>query len=257
MELGNINNLKAKACHSDQTLNDDKRCIFRIADEGNQEEILHSSLSLQLIESAPSLSVMLRLIICIALGALQSSVAFRFASNLRAIRTRSKSARDHQMALTNEQDWNAYFEKNHDIRYQIIAAPTMETMAENLVGLYPKRFLYHKTQWEKFPDGTDCIEIGGFQPTNRISGENVLMLASFHNNDVTLSQFSVMITLLQSFIESLTVVLPFYPVGTMERIIQEGQVATANSYAQMFSNLPTWYASISSVLKHYSDAFFL
>jgi phosphoribosylpyrophosphate synthetase len=48
-----------------------------------------------------------------------------------------------------------------------------------------------------------------------------------------------MITLLQSFIQSLTIVLPFYPVGTMERVIVEGQVATANTYAQMFSNLPS------------------
>jgi hypothetical protein len=118
--------------------------------------------------------------------------------------------------------------------------------------------------WGKFPDGTDNIEIGGFQPENRISGENVLFLASFHNNDVTLSQFQVMvsvfvawayrgkglpaqrspsialqITLLQSLIESLTVVLPYYPVGTMERVVQEGQVATAATYAQMFSNLPS------------------
>jgi hypothetical protein len=59
----------------------------------------------------------------------------------------------------------------------------------------------------------------------------VLFLASFHNNDVTLSQFQVMICLLQSFIESLTVVLPFSPVGTMERVIREGQVATAATYA--------------------------
>lgn len=86
---------------------------------------------------------------------------------------------------------------------------------------------------------TDNIDIGGFQPKNMISGENVLFLASFHNNDVTLSQLSVMITLLQSFIQSLTIVLPFYPVGTMERVLQEGQVATANTYAQMFSNLPS------------------
>ena len=37
----------------------------------------------------------------------------------------------------------------------------------------------------------------------------VVLLCSFHNNDVTWSQFQVMIVLLQSFIESLTVVLPF------------------------------------------------
>ena len=63
----------------------------------------------------------------------------------------------------------------------------------------------------------------------------VVLLCSFHNNDVTWSQFQVMIVLLQSFIESLTVVLPFYPVGTMERVVTEGEVATANTYAQMLA----------------------
>lgn len=135
--------------------------------------------------------------------------------------------------------WDDYFEKSQKKPYQIIAAPSMEPMAEQLASSHPSRFLYHETKWKKFSDGTDNIEIGGFHPINRISGENVLMLASFDNNDVTLSQFSVMITLLQSFVKSLTVVLPFYPVGTMERVLQEGQVATANTYAQMFSNLPT------------------
>lgn len=60
---------------------------------------------------------------------------------------------------------------------------------------------------------SDNIEIGGFTPHNLVSGEHVLFLASFHNNDVTLSQFQVMITLLLSFIESMTVVLPYSPVG--------------------------------------------
>ena len=85
----------------------------------------------------------------------------------------------------------------------------------------------------------DNIEIGGFTPQNLVSGEHVLFLASFHNNDVTLSQFQVMITLLLSFIESMTVVLPYSPVGTMERVVREGQVATAATYAHMFSSLPS------------------
>ena len=137
--------------------------------------------------------------------------------------------------------WKNHFETSEKMkRYVIIAAPGMEEMAERMQAVEPNRFLYlQDTMWNKFPDGTDNIEIGGFHPTNRIAGQNVLFLSSFHNNEVTLSQFSVMITLLQSFIESLTVVLPFYPVGTMERVIKEGQVATANTYAQMFSNLPT------------------
>ena len=97
-------------------------------------------------------------------------------------------------------------------------------IARNIQCEDPERFMYTQdTHWGKFPDGTDNIEIGGFHPLNRISGQHVLFLCSFHDNDVTLSQFSVMITLLQSFIQSLTVVLPFYPVGTMERVTREGE----------------------------------
>lgn len=92
--------------------------------------------------------------------------------------------------------------------------------------------------WGKFPDETDNITISGFSPRNEIAGEHVLFLASFHNNDVTLSQFSVLIVLLQSFVASLTIVLPFYPVGTNERVEVEGRIATANTYALLLSNLP-------------------
>eukprot|EP00540_Astrosyne_radiata_P002191 CAMPEP_0116826606 /NCGR_PEP_ID=MMETSP0418-20121206/2622_1 /TAXON_ID=1158023 /ORGANISM="Astrosyne radiata, Strain 13vi08-1A" /LENGTH=303 /DNA_ID=CAMNT_0004455259 /DNA_START=170 /DNA_END=1081 /DNA_ORIENTATION=+ len=112
-------------------------------------------------------------------------------------------------------------------------------MALRIVDAHPDRFTYHPTKWEKFPDGTDKIEVGGFLPYNLLSGEHILFLASFHNNDITLSQFQVMICLLQSFIESLTVVLPYYPVGTMERVTKEGTVATAATYAHMFSSLPS------------------
>lgn len=140
-----------------------------------------------------------------------------------------------------DSSWDEHFEKSEKSkRYVVIAAPGMEDIAKSIESAEPNRFLYIRdTLWNKFPDGTDNIEIGGFHPMNRISGQNVLFLSSFHNNEVTLSQFSVLITLLQSFIHSLTIVLPFYPVGTMERVLKEGQVATANTYAQMFSNLPT------------------
>jgi len=122
--------------------------------------------------------------------------------------------------------------------YQIIAAEASEPLARRMAASYPERFKFHPTKWGKFPDDTDSIEVGGFQPHNVISGARVLFLASFHSNDVTLSQFQVMIYLLQSFIEEMVVVLPFSPVGTMDRVIREGKIATAATYAHMFSSLP-------------------
>mmetsp|Transcript_31158 Transcript_31158/g.47705 ORF Transcript_31158/g.47705 Transcript_31158/m.47705 type:complete len:86 (+) Transcript_31158:238-495(+) len=81
-------------------------------------------------------------------------------------------------------------------RYRIIAAEDCEETARRMEEAWPDRFQFYPTKWNKFPDGTDHIEIGGFHPRNMLSGEHVLFLASFKNNDVTLSQFQVMIVLL-------------------------------------------------------------
>ena len=102
-------------------------------------------------------------------------------------------------------------------------APRARRWRKKVQASEPARFTYHETSWDKFPDGTDRIVVGGFQPRNEIAGEHVLMLASFHDNDVTLSQFQVMVMLLMSFVESLTIVLPFYPTGTMERVVTEAR----------------------------------
>eukprot|EP00299_Pterocystis_sp_00344_P011785 c5559_g1_i1.p1 GENE.c5559_g1_i1~~c5559_g1_i1.p1 ORF type:complete len:322 (+),score=53.39 c5559_g1_i1:30-968(+) len=124
--------------------------------------------------------------------------------------------------------------------YTVLAAKPFEFLALALEAHDPKRFQFYRIQWSKFPDSDmDDIEIGGFTPQNRIKNTHVLFLASFHSNDAILSQFHVLITLLESFISGLTIVLPFFPTGTMERITREGQVATCNTIARMFSNLPS------------------
>ena len=103
----------------------------------------------------------------------------------------------------------------------------------------PVRFTYIPTKWRKFPDESDHIEVGGFHPVNRIHDRHVLFLASFHNNDVTLSQYHVLTMLAESFPKDLTICLPFYPTATMERVSREGICATANTTARFFSGLPS------------------
>jgi hypothetical protein len=161
--------------------------------------------------------------------------------------------------------WN---ETPPPLQYEVVAFHTCEPMALQMAEKWPERFRYHKTKWGHFDGGlTDHIEIGGFTPKNQIRGRHILFLvrapfllsadrraqAEFHNNDVTLSQLHVLVVLLQSFIKSLTVVLPFYPSGTMERTVKsetlarlvahptprEGVVATANTTAQILSGLPS------------------
>ena len=61
--------------------------------------------------------------------------------------------------------------------YQIIAYPAQEALAKKFAQSNPKKFTYHTTQWDKFKDGTDNIEVGGFYPLNHIRGSNVIFLA--------------------------------------------------------------------------------
>jgi len=131
-----------------------------------------------------------------------------------------------------------------DKTFVIIAAPGMEENAKWLQTTNPEKFQYFETEWGHFPDGTDNIKVGGF-PVDMKEGDSlvrersILFLASFDNNDMTLSQYHVMVMLLETFIQDMTVVLPYFPTGTMERVMEAGSVATANTLSKMFSYLPT------------------
>ena len=109
-------------------------------------------------------------------------------------------------------------------KYVVIAAPGMEEFAKALVATDSSRFTYFETQWRKFPDGTDNIYIGGFYPVDYIHDANVLFLASFYSNDATLSQYHALTMLCESFVDSMTILLPFYPTGTMERVLKKALV---------------------------------
>lgn len=147
------------------------------------------------------------------------------------------------MSSSSQSAWLERFSRSRlepaNRQYICFAAEPFVEMAIQLQRLHPDRFRFFPIHWDKFPDGTDNITITGFTPKNYVASSHVLFLASFHNNDVTLSQFSVLIVLLQSFIESMTICLPFYPVGTNERVDSEGKVATANTFAMLLSNLPS------------------
>ena len=120
-------------------------------------------------------------------------------------------------------------------KYRIIAgpAPELHALAKRLEAADPERFSYYESRWGKFPDGSDHITLGGFPGgewnSNKIHSGHLLFLASFHNNDVSLSQFYALATLCESFPASITILLPFLPTATMERIVEEGEVATANT----------------------------
>mmetsp|Transcript_17272 Transcript_17272/g.53935 ORF Transcript_17272/g.53935 Transcript_17272/m.53935 type:complete len:106 (-) Transcript_17272:26-343(-) len=55
--------------------------------------------------------------------------------------------------------------QEHARSYQIIAAPACEELARRIEASQPRRFTFHESTWDKFPDGTDRIVVGSVEST--------------------------------------------------------------------------------------------
>ncbi|EFJ16270.1 hypothetical protein SELMODRAFT_268420 [Selaginella moellendorffii] len=90
-------------------------------------------------------------------------------------------------------------------------------------------------RWNTFEDGFPNL----FVPNaHGIRGQHVAFLASFSSPAVIFEQLSVIYALPRMFIASFTVVVPFFPTGTSERMEDEGDIATAFTLARILSNIP-------------------
>ncbi|KAH9315979.1 hypothetical protein KI387_024606, partial [Taxus chinensis] len=86
-----------------------------------------------------------------------------------------------------------------------------------------------------FADGFPNLFISN---AHGIRGQHVAFLASFSSPAVIFEQLSIIYSLPRMFIASFTLVLPFFPTGSFERMEEEGDVATAFTLARILSNIP-------------------
>jgi phosphoribosylpyrophosphate synthetase/non-canonical (house-cleaning) NTP pyrophosphatase len=123
------------------------------------------------------------------------------------------------------------------MKYHALDGPR-STLARRLAEF--EDVTYYTCSFGKFSDGSDNIEVGGFcNGINEHAGKDVVFVMTHGNNDVVMQCLHVITMLLESQVGSLTVVSPFEPTATMERVLKEGVVATANTTAKILSGLPS------------------
>ncbi|KAL6845072.1 hypothetical protein ACP4OV_024567 [Aristida adscensionis] len=99
--------------------------------------------------------------------------------------------------------------------------------------------------WKTFADGFPNLFISN---AHSIRGRHVAFLASFSSPSVIFEQLSIIYALPKLFISSFTLILPFFPTGTSERMEDEGDVATAFTLARILSNIPISRGGPSSLV---------
>lgn len=122
-----------------------------------------------------------------------------------------------------------------DRKYIVFWAEKMAPIALALHQQDPERFTLGEITWQHFKDGTPNLFIKDVAKTEN---RHILFLACFDKAIKRMDQMYVIKSLCKRLIKSMTILLPFYPTGTMERDDKLGQVVTADIDAHDFSTLP-------------------
>jgi phosphoribosylpyrophosphate synthetase len=136
---------------------------------------------------------------------------------------------------------------------RIIAGKIAERNAKIVEGKYKKPFMrklhnYETTNffrgfinWRNYPDSTPDIKMNK-QTVSKLRGAKIIYFAyfSFNEKEVTpiIDQLLFLNSLSHYGVGEINIVLPFFPVGTMERIVGEGEIPTGYSLAHMLNSIP-------------------
>jgi len=123
-------------------------------------------------------------------------------------------------------------------RKVLFFCPDMAAMAKNIADKANKkkrRIELAEITWGAFADGWPRLFIRDIKKHRRCKA---YFLASFSMPGDIFAQLGIIYALARYEVKSLTIVLPFFSTGTMERVDNEGEVATAMTLARMLDAIP-------------------
>ncbi|KAL4529535.1 hypothetical protein Ndes2526B_g04343 [Nannochloris sp. 'desiccata'] len=123
--------------------------------------------------------------------------------------------------------------------------PECEGLARRIADVSNGNVELAEITWKRFADGFPNLYV---RDAIRIRNRHVAFLASFHDPGVIFEQISIIYQLPRLFVGSFTLVLPYFPTGTAERVEAEGDVATAFTLARIISNIPLARGGPASVV---------
>lgn len=128
-----------------------------------------------------------------------------------------------------------YFPLEHpflnDNRIIVFSPPSMKSLADGIVS---KSMNYRSgaIHWNYFPDGLPNIK---FEHMKFLENKRAVFIMDLQNKHLLLEQMSMMMVLADQFITSLDVIIPYFAPGTMERVEEEGTLATAETTSRLVS----------------------
>lgn len=123
--------------------------------------------------------------------------------------------------------------------------PNFEYLVEDLVQKHPHKYRKWEIKMNTFADGWPNIFIQDVK--KYIEHQEVTYIWDFSKPEDLFLNFSAIKWILDYYADKVRVILPYFPVGTMERIETKGEVATAKYFAEIMSLLPAARSAKTSI----------
>ena len=126
----------------------------------------------------------------------------------------------------------------------IIAHPNFEYLADEIVKLNPNT-KKAKVKFETFKDSWPNIFIENID--DDIEHQVITYIWDYSRPEYLFTNYSIVRWLLGYHADKLRVIVPFFPVWTMERISKKWEVATSKYFADILSHIPSWRNQKTSI----------
>ena len=127
----------------------------------------------------------------------------------------------------------------------LLTHPNFEALGDEVEALLPGKINRVRMKFGTFDDGWPNFFIDDVK--NTVEHEEVTYVGDFSRPEDVFANYAAIRGILDYYAEKVRVVVPYFPVGTMERISKKGEVATASYYADILSHLPEGRAGKTSL----------
>ena len=162
--------------------------------------------------------------------------SFTLGEQLKAPLQRSRSNTHSASFLTDFSRYGSTIKTaDNTNKIMLFYCPEMEQIAKECVALAEGEIVLGNVEFKEFPDGWPNLFI---KNQGLIKQNACCFLASFHSPEVVFTQLSAIYALAKYRAREYKVIVPYFATGTMDRISEPGEVATAMTMARLLSAIP-------------------
>lgn len=127
----------------------------------------------------------------------------------------------------------------------IITHPNFEYIGRQLVENNPNLFQFWEVIFWKFPDGWVNQSIKSVK--EMVEHQDITYIWDFSTPESMFEQYALLFNIVKNNAKKITIIMPFFPVWTSERVEKKGETETAHAFAYLISTLPSGSREKNSV----------